>query len=176
MKIDLSNVPQKIGCYIWKDINDNVIYVGKAKNLKKRMSQYFSENTNNKTKLLVKNIDSFEYVLTENELSALILELNLINKFDPKYNIKLRQVKNYPYIKLYKSPLKVELSKKYIKKRGVKYFGPFPEGFGPGKIKKLIESIFPINKCLSNKTKDKKPCLNYEINLLVIVLKMIKKN
>ncbi len=167
MKIDLSNVPQKTGCYIWKDINDNVIYVGKAKNLKKRMSQYFLENTNNKTKLLVKNINSFEYVLTENESSALILELNLINKFNPKYNIKLKQIKNYPYIKISKSPLKVELSKNFKKQRDVKYFGPFPEGFGPGKIKKLIESIFPVNKCLSKNKKEKKPCLNYEINLCI---------
>ncbi len=163
MKIDLSSVPNKPGCYLWKDKDNNIIYVGKAKKLRNRMSQYFRDDVNPKTKLLVKNIDSFDYVLTENDSSSLITELNLINKYSPKYNIKLKQTKSYPYIKLSNNPLKIEIKRKYKKDVNSKYFGPFPEGFGPGKILKLLESIYPIGKCLGKN--NNLPCINYQLGL-----------
>ncbi len=161
MKLDLSNVPNKIGCYLWKDKNHKVIYVGKAKDLQKRMKQYFRNDVDGKTLTLRKHIAHFDYVLAPTEHDALLLELNLINKYEPKYNIKLRQARRYPYIKLYtSSPVRLAISYTYKKDKN-KYFGPFPRGLSPRKMVKLLENVYPIATC-KNKGKNK-PCTNYQI-------------
>ncbi len=165
-KVDLSNVPESPGCYLWKDIDGEVIYVGKAKNLKKRMNQYFANNVSLKTNLLVKNIDSFDYIVVPTEQDSLLTELSLIKKYKPKYNIKLKQTNSYPYIKLSKSPLQIEVIREIRNKekgRNVKYFGPFPSGYNPFKVKQIVESTFKIGKCLNPKSN--KPCLNYQIGI-----------
>ncbi len=165
-KIDLSNVPNSPGCYLWKDISGEVIYVGKAKDLKKRMNQYFSNNVSLKTNLLVKNIDSFEYIVVPTEQDSLLTELSLIKKYNPKYNIKLKQTNSYPYIKLSMHPLQVEIIREIKNEkntRTIKYFGPFPSGYNPFKVKQIIESTFKIGKCLGPNLG--KPCLNYQINI-----------
>lgn len=164
INIDLKNVPNKPGCYLWKDITGEVIYVGKAKRLKSRMKQYFTLNQNPKTSMLVKHITDFEYVLVPSEVDALIVELNLINKYSPKYNIKLKETKTYPYLLLKKYPmLRLEITKNLKKNPGGKYFGPFPEGFGPKKVLKLVESIYPVGKCL--KPYSGEECLNYQLGI-----------
>lgn len=169
-KINLNSVPEKPGCYLWKDINNEVIYVGKAINLKNRMSQYFNLKYDNfpKTKILVQQIFDYEYKVVENEREALLLELNLIKKYNPKFNIRLHDVATYPYLCLTKKPkTKLDIAYKYKKSDNLKCYGPFPEGFGPNRMKKLLESLYPINKCLgdNNKNKQQKPCLNYQIDL-----------
>ena len=93
-------VPHKPGCYLMKDKNGIIIYVGKSKNLKNRLTSYFKQKHTGKTAMLVRDIEDFEYILTSSELEALLLEINLIKKHDPKYNILLRDDKTYPYIKI----------------------------------------------------------------------------
>ena len=99
-KTKLSLLPENPGCYLMKDKDDNVIYVGKAKNLKRRVNSYFNKVQTGKTKALVDNISSFEYIVTSSEVECLILEINLIKKYNPKYNILLKDDKTYPYIVL----------------------------------------------------------------------------
>ena len=99
-KEKLALVPEKPGCYLHKDKNGNVIYVGKAKNLKRRVSSYFNKIHTGKTKALVDNISDFEYIVTNSEMESFILEINLIKKYSPKYNILLKDDKTYPYIEL----------------------------------------------------------------------------
>ena len=96
----LMTVPHKPGCYLMKDKNGCIIYVGKSKNLKNRLSSYFKQSHEGKTKMLVKDIDTFEYILTNSEVESLLLELNLIKKYTPKYNILYKDDKTYPYIEL----------------------------------------------------------------------------
>ena len=100
IKEKLKLVPEKPGCYIHKDINGNVIYVGKAKNLKRRVSSYFNKIHTGKTKALVDTIDDFTYIVTKTDAESFILEINLIKKYSPKYNILLKDDKTYPYIML----------------------------------------------------------------------------
>ncbi|BDV03426.1 MAG: UvrABC system protein C [Candidatus Hepatoplasma scabrum] len=165
-KEKLKNIPNTPGCYLWKDDKGFIIYVGKAKRLKSRMLQYFDpKDTQLKTKLLVKQIADFDYMLVKNEIEALILELELIKKYNPKYNIRLKNQKSYPYILFIKEPmLKLELTNSISKKKqNLKYFGPFPDGYSANKIKKIIESIYPISKCLNPNSG--KPCLNYQMGI-----------
>ncbi|CRX37286.1 / uvrC / Excinuclease ABC subunit C /:162897 Forward [Candidatus Hepatoplasma crinochetorum] len=165
-KEQLKNIPNTPGCYLWKDSNGFVIYVGKAKKLRNRMLQYFDpKDTQLKTKLLVKQIADFDYMLVKNEIESLILELELIKKYNPKYNIRLKNQKSYPYILFSKEPmLRLELTNKFLKnKRDAKYFGPFPDGYSANKIKKIIESIYPVSKCLNPHSG--KPCLNYQMGI-----------
>lgn len=159
----LNSVPNNPGVYLWKDKYGEIIYVGKAKNLQKRMKQYFQKNISLKTQVLVKNIDSFDYFISSSEMDALLQEINLIDKYNPKYNVKLKEAKSYPYIKLIIKETKITLSlTKIYKKDNSFYFGPFPEGFAPSKIIKLLKETYPINKCLS--PKKGKPCINYQLN------------
>lgn len=162
----LKLVPKKPGVYIMKDINDRVIYVGKAKALHNRLSQYFIGKPNNrKTLMMVMNVFEFDYILTKTEKDALILENNLIKKYKPKYNILLKDDKTYPFIK-------VNLTKPYpylsltriVKKDGNKYYGPFLNAYTVNNIIELVSSHFKLRSCQSAiGSRKKRECLNYHI-------------
>lgn len=166
----LKTLPASPGVYIMKDKFGNVIYVGKAVSLKSRVRQYFqsSKNHSDKVRSMVKNIFSFEYIMTDSELEALILECNLIKKYKPKYNILLRDDKTYPYIKVtvnedYPRVLKV----RRILKDKAKYFGPYSNVSAVNDTIDIIRNIYPIRTCNIDMDKAIKsgmrPCLNYHI-------------
>ena len=162
IKEKLALVPEKPGCYLHKDKNGTIIYVGKAKNLKRRVSSYFNKIHTGKTKALVDNIVDFEYIVTNSEMESFILEINLIKKYDPKYNILLKDDKTYPYIMLTneKYPtLKIIRSKKRKKTKN-KLFGPFPNVTSARTTVDIINRIYPLRKC-NNMKKDL--CLYYHI-------------
>ncbi|MGM9879581.1 MAG: excinuclease ABC subunit UvrC [Bacilli bacterium] len=163
MKEKLKLVPEKPGCYLMKNKDGLIIYVGKAKNLKRRVNSYFNKIQTGKTKVLVSQITDFEYIVTNSETESLILEINLIKRYNPKYNILLKDDKTYPYIVLtndkYPS-LKIVRSKSRKKIKG-KVFGPFPGVMSAKNTVNLINRIYPLKKC--DKLK-KKVCLYYHIN------------
>ena len=163
MKEKLKLIPEKPGCYLMKNKDGLIIYVGKAKNLKRRVNSYFNKIHTGKTKALVSNIKDFEYIVTNSETESLILEINLIKRYNPKYNILLKDDKTYPYIVLtndkYPS-LKIIRSKKRKKIKG-KVFGPFPGVTAAKNTVNLINRIYPLKKC---EKLGKKLCLYYHIN------------
>lgn len=162
-KTKLSLVPENPGCYLMKDKDNNIIYVGKAKNLKRRVNSYFNKVQTGKTKALVDNICSFEYIVTNSEVECLILEINLIKKYNPKYNILLKDDKTYPYIVLTndKYPtLKIVRSKNRKKING-KVFGPYPNVTSARETVEAINRVYPLRKCVKLK---KDYCLYYHIN------------
>ena len=162
-KEKLSLVPTKPGSYQMKNKDGIIIYVGKAKNLQKRLRSYFTRTVTGKTKLLVEEIDDFEYIVTDSELESLILEITLIKKYDPKYNILLRDDKTYPYIELTndKYPtLKVVRNVKRKKNKNYLY-GPYPNVSAARSTVNMINRIYPLRKC--DKLK-KDLCLYYHIN------------
>lgn len=166
---ELKRLPDKPGVYIMKDEDGKIIYIGKANSLKKRVRQYFQSSRNNppKVKALVGNIYEFEYIIVDNEVEALILEANLIKKHMPKYNILLKDDKQYPYIKVTtneKFPRVIKTRR--IIKDGAKYFGPYPSGYAVNDTLEIIKNIYPIRICNKNFDKYNKktrPCLNYHI-------------
>ena len=161
-KIDLKNISQKPGCYIFKDKDGNIIYIGKAKNLKKRVSSYFSKSLKDiKTSLLVENIFDLDYIVTENEVESLILENNLINKHKPKFNIELKDNKKYAYILLTDEKMPRLVISRDKKKKGT-YFGPFVSASSRDYIIKTLNNIFKLRTC--NKI-SKKPCFRYHMGL-----------
>lgn len=163
IKEKLKLIPQKPGCYLMKDCDGIIIYVGKAKNLKRRVNSYFNKVQTGKTRVLVEKICDFEYIITNTETESLILELSLIKKYNPKYNILLKDDKTYPYIVLNndKYPtLKIVRSKIRKKIKG-KVFGPFPNVISARNTVDLINRIYPLKKC-DNLKKDL--CLYYHIN------------
>ncbi len=165
----LKNLPDSPGVYIMKDKSDEIIYVGKAISLKKRVRQYFQTNKNQGLKVasMVKQIHDLEYIMVENEVEALVLEANLIKKNRPKYNILLRDDKQYPYIKVtinerYPRVLKTRL----VLKDGAKYYGPFPSANAVNEAIEIFHDIYQIRDCklnLENKDTRFRPCLNYHI-------------
>lgn len=162
-KDKLSLVPNLPGCYLMKNQNGVVIYIGKAKNLHRRVSSYFNRTHTGKTKTLVSQITDFEYIVCESEVEALIMELNLIKQYDPKYNILLRDDKSYPYIEYIKKPYPMLKVSRYlnIKKKDQKIlFGPYPNAFAARKIVNLLNRLYPLKKCNG---KPKKVCLYYHI-------------
>lgn len=163
MKEKLKLIPERPGCYLMKNKDGLIIYVGKAKNLKRRVNSYFNKVHTGKTRALVSNITDFEYIVTNSETESLILEINLIKRYNPKYNILLKDDKTYPYIVLtndkYPS-LKIVRSKKRKRIKG-KVFGPFPGVTSAKNTVNLINRIYPLKKC--DKLK-KKVCLYYHIN------------
>ncbi len=162
IKEKLKLVPNLPGCYLMKDKNGKIIYIGKAKNLKRRVSSYFNKTQTGKTYALVSNISDFEYIVTNSETESFILEINLIKKHNPKYNILLKDDKTYPYIVLTneKYPVvKIVRSKKRKKLKG-KVFGPFPNVTSARNTVNLINRLYPLKKC--NKLK-KDFCLYYHI-------------
>ncbi len=152
----------KPGCYLMKNINGQIIYVGKAKNLKRRVSSYFNREHTGKTKALVENIKDFEYIVTATEVESLLLEINLIKKYSPKYNIMLKDNKSYPYIEITndKYPRLIISRPRKIKEHKGKLFGPYPNAYAARRIVELLNRIYPFRKC---HTMDKKVCLYYHI-------------
>ena len=158
----LLNLPMLPGCYLMKNKDGVIIYVGKAKNLKRRVSSYFNRIHTGKTAKLVSEIDDFDYIVVNSEIESLILEINLIKKYDPKYNILLRDDKSYPYIELTdtNSP-SLKIVRNINKKRKAKYlFGPYPNVTAARGVVNLLNRIYPLRKC---NTFLKKPCLYYHI-------------
>ena len=159
----LSTTPHKPGCYLMKDKNGCVIYVGKSKNLKNRLSSYFKQSHTGKTMMLVRDIDTFEYILTNSEVESLLLELNLIKKYTPKYNILYKDDKTYPYIELTndKIPRLLIVRNPNMKKGGNrKLFGPYPNVTAAKKVVEILNRLYPLRKCRSL---GKKECLYYHI-------------
>ena len=153
----LKTIPGKPGVYLWKDSFDNIIYVGKAKNLNSRMSQYFKGMLNSyKTKKLVESIEAFDYVITSTEKEALILERNLITKYAPIYNIKLTDDKRYPYIKVeLKESLKISLAYRVTKaSKNTIIYGPFPTGYGAKRMVNLLNRLTTYKNGMPNKSTD----------------------
>lgn len=148
IKHKLELLPDSPGCYIHKDKNGKIIYVGKAKNLKNRVRSYFHGSHNTKTELLVSEIEDFEYIVTGSNTEALLLEINLIQENMPKYNIKLKDDKSYPFIRITVNEQYPRLMiTRQIKKDGAMYFGPYPDSGAATEIKRLLDRIFPFKKC-----------------------------
>lgn len=169
LKEKSSMLPDQPGVYIMKDKYEEIIYVGKGKSLKKRVRQYFQSTKNKHPKVaaMVRQIDDFEYIIVDNEVEALILEANLIKKHRPKYNILLKDDKQYPYIK-------VTLNEKYprviktrrVLKDGAKYFGPYPNVYAVNDTIDIIREVYPLRVCnrnLEKSGKKERPCLNFYI-------------
>lgn len=163
-KDELELVPTKPGSYQMYDKNDVVIYVGKAKNLKRRLSSYFNRTHTGKTAELVKNISYFKYIVTNTELESFILEINLIKKYNPKYNILLKDDKSYPYIEYSSKPypsLKVVRYLKVKNKKDKHLFGPYVNAYAARRIVNLINRLYPLKKC---EGMPKDVCLYYHIH------------
>jgi len=165
----LKKLPDKPGVYIMKDKSGEIIYVGKAISLKKRVRQYFGSTKNNPPKVnaMIKHIHEFEYIIVDNEVEALILEANLIKKHRPKYNILLRDDKQYPYIKITTNEKYPRVLKtRNIIKDGAKYFGPYPSVYAVNDTIDIIRNLYPIRTCNRDLEKNMgktRPCLNYYI-------------
>lgn len=162
IKEKLSLVPNKPGCYLMKNVNGEIIYVGKAKKLKNRLSSYFRGTHTGKTAKLVSEIVDFEYVVVGSETESLILEMNLIKEHDPKYNILLRDDKSYPYIELTKEEVPRLLVVRSLnrKKNHNRLYGPYPNVFAARNTVNLLNRMYPLRKC---KTYNKRPCLYFHI-------------
>ena len=161
-KEELQQVPKKPGSYQMYNSDGVVIYVGKAKFLQNRLKSYFTGRVTGKTKKMVSEVDHFEYIVTNTETEAFVLELNLIKKYDPKYNILLRDDKSYPYIELTDEKYPRLIVKREINanKKKTKYFGPYPNQYAARRLVNLINRIYPLRKC---ETMPKKVCLYYHI-------------
>ncbi|KAF5068251.1 UvrABC system protein C [anaerobic digester metagenome] len=166
---ELKKLPQKPGVYLMKNDKDQIIYVGKAINLKNRVRQYFQSNKNltAKTRAMVPQIVEFEYIVTDSELEALILECNLIKQHEPYYNIMLKDDKTYPYIKV---TIQEEFPRIFITRRldkdKAKYYGPYTDGLAVKETVETLHKLFPIRKCKKNLPKEigkERPCLNHHI-------------
>ncbi len=165
---ELKKIPQKPGVYLMKDEKEQIIYVGKAINLKNRVRQYFQNNRNHtpKVQTMVQHIKEFEYIITDSELEALLLECNLIKKHKPFYNILLKDGKTYPYIKITDEAYPRVLVTRSIEKDKAKYFGPITDGFAIKETIDMIQKLWPIRKCKKSLPKEigkERPCLNYHI-------------
>lgn len=164
-------LPDKPGVYIMKSATGEVIYVGKAKLLKNRVKQYFqnSKNHSSKVRAMVQNISEFEYIVTDSEIEALILECNLIKKYRPRYNIILKDDKHYPFVKI---TINEEFPRVFVTRMlsrdGAKYFGPYPDVSAVHETMELIKKIFPVRTCrktIRASGEKARPCLNYHIGL-----------
>ncbi|EGO8589319.1 excinuclease ABC subunit UvrC [Enterococcus faecalis] len=160
IKNKLALLPDQPGCYLMKDKNGTIIYVGKAKILKNRVRSYFRGSHDTKTERLVSEIDDFEYIVTESNIEALLLEINLIHKNNPKYNIMLKDDKTYPFIKNTNEKYpRLMITRKVLKDKAL-YFGPYPDVNAANETKKLLDRLFPLRKCNPSQ---KTPCLYYHL-------------
>ncbi|KAF1305121.1 excinuclease ABC subunit UvrC [Candidatus Enterococcus willemsii] len=160
IKNKLALLPDQPGCYLMKDKNGTIIYVGKAKVLKNRVRSYFTGSHDTKTERLVSEIEDFEYIVTESNIEALLLEINLIKKNDPKYNIMLKDDKTYPFIKITNEDYpRLLITRKVLKDKAL-YFGPYPDVRAANDTKKLLDRLFPLRKC---KVMPKEVCLYYHM-------------
>ena len=156
----LALLPDQPGCYLMKDKHGTIIYVGKAKVLKNRVRSYFTGSHDTKTERLVSEIVDFEYIITESNIEALVLEINLIQKNDPKYNIMLKDDTSYPFIKITnEANPRLLITRKVLKDKAF-YFGPYPDVRAANETKKLLDRLFPLRKC---KVLPKEVCLYYHM-------------
>ena len=160
IKSKLELLPTSPGCYIHKDKNGTIIYVGKAKNLRNRVRSYFRGSHDTKTEALVSEIVDFEFIVTESNIEALLLEINLIKENKPKYNIMLKDDKSYPFIKITNESYPRLIITRQVKKDGGLYFGPYPDVGAANEIKRLLDRIFPFRKCTNPPSK---VCFYYHI-------------
>ena len=156
----LELLPTSPGCQIHKDKNGTIIYVGKAKNLRNRVRSYFRGSHDTKTEALVSEIEDFEFIVTESNIEALLLEINLIKENQPKYNIMLKDDKSYPFIKITNETYPRLIITRQVKKDGGLYFGPYPDVGAANEIKRLLDRIFPFRKCTNP---PEKVCFYYHI-------------
>lgn len=160
----LALLPDKPGCYLMKNRDGVIIYVGKAKVLKNRVRSYFIGSHNGKTQRLVSEIVDFEFIVTGSNMEALILECNLIKQHHPRYNVLLKDDKTFPYIKITnEAHPRLEVTRRIVKDKG-KYFGPYPNAFAAQQTKKLLDRLYPLRKC---KTLPDKVCLYYHLGQCV---------
>ena len=160
IKSKLELLPTSPGCYIHKDKNGTIIYVGKAKNLRNRVRSYFRGSHDTKTEALVSEVVDFEFIVTESNIEALLLEINLIKENKPKYNIMLKDDKSYPFIKITNERYPRLIITRQVKKNGGLYFGPYPDVGAANEIKRLLDRIFPFRKCTNPPSK---VCFYYHI-------------
>lgn len=170
IKSKIQTLPEKPGVYQYFDKNAKIIYVGKAKNLKKRVSSYFTKNHDTaKTRILVRNIQDIHYIVVDSETDALLLENSLIKKYKPRYNIQLKDDKTYPWICIKNEPFPRVFSTRRVIKDGSKYFGPYPSVKIINTLLELIKELFPLRNCHLDLQKEKiesgkfKVCLEYHI-------------
>lgn len=170
LQLKLKTLPEKPGIYQYFDAGGTIIYVGKAKNLKKRVSSYFNKTQDNgKTVMLVKRIADIQYMVVDTELDALLLENNLIKKYQPKYNIQLKDDKTYPWICIKKEPFPRVFSTRNVIRDGSNYYGPYPSGKVMHTLLSLIKELYPLRNCAydlaANKIEEKryKVCLEYHL-------------
>ena len=156
----LELLPTSPGCYIHKDKNGAIIYVGKAKNLRNRVRSYFRGSHDTKTEALVSEIEDFEFIVTESNIEALLLEINLIKENKPKYNIMLKDDKSYPFIKITNETYPRLIITRQVKKDGGLYFGPYPDVGAANEIKRLLDRLFPFRKCTNP---PEKVCFYYHL-------------
>ncbi|WP_337020300.1 excinuclease ABC subunit UvrC [Oceanobacillus massiliensis] len=157
----LAILPAQPGCYLMKDRHGTIIYVGKSKMLKNRVRSYFRGANDRKTQRLVQEIEDFEYFVTSSEMEALILEMNLIKKHDPKYNVMLKDDKSYPYLKITSERHPRLLITRKVRKDKGKYFGPYPNVIAARETKKLLDRLYPLRKC---NNPPGRPCLYYHMH------------
>ena len=160
IQLKLELLPTSPGCYIHKDKNGTIIYVGKAKNLRNRVRSYFRGSHDTKTEALVSEIEDFEFIVTESNIEALLLEINLIKENQPKYNIMLKDDKSYPFIKITNETYPRLIITRQVKKDGGLYFGPYPDVGAANEIKRLLDRLFPFRKCTNP---PEKVCFYYHL-------------
>ena len=157
----LELLPDNPGCYLYKDNIGEIIYVGKAKNLKNRVKSYFTGTHNKKTQTLVSKIEDLEYIIVNSEKEALLLENNLIKKYRPYFNIRLKDDKSYPYLMITKEEHpRLLMTRKYKKSNKNIYFGPYVDIKSATEVKKILDKIYPLRKC---NPVEKRPCMYYQI-------------
>ncbi|WP_163653630.1 excinuclease ABC subunit UvrC [Listeria sp. PSOL-1] len=156
----LALLPDQPGCYLMRDKQGTIIYVGKAKILKNRVRSYFTGTHDSKTQRLVQEITDFEYIVTSSDVEALLLEINLIKKHDPRFNIRLKDDKTYPFIKITNERHPRLIITRQVKKDKGKYFGPYPNVYAANEVKKILDRLYPLRKCT---TLPNKVCLYYHL-------------
>jgi len=172
----LNNLPNNPGCYQYFNDNNKIIYVGKAKNLKKRVSSYFKKNNNLRIKSLVNSIKDLRIQITQNEKEALLLEYTWIKLFKPRYNVLLSDGKKYPYLVISNFPNPKLLSVRVLKKKYLFVYGPLPQGSSAFQIKNILNNLYPLKRC-NKKINSKTPCSYYQINqCLGGCFKKVEKN
>jgi len=166
LKKKLANLPDSPGVYLMKDASSRILYVGKAVSIKNRVRSYFTNGHHTpRTASMVLHIDDVEFILTNTEKEALILESNLIKLHNPKYNVKFTDNSNYPYIRITREMFPSILVTRAVRKDGAKYFGPYTDAYAARKSVKALRRIFPIRSCVRKMPKLVRPCLNYQLKL-----------
>lgn len=166
LKDTIKNFPKQCGVYLMKDINSRTIYIGKAKNLKSRVQSYFSNDKNFKNIFLIPRVHNIDYILTDTEVEAYLLEASLVKRHKPRYNVRLKDDKSYPYIRcsMEESYPRFYVERR-VKKKGSLYFGPYTEAYVARRMVRFLNEQFKIRDCSNHFMKSrKKPCLTYHIN------------